>query len=323
MYVLLGPGHFGNVDQAFDARLQLDECTVVGDVRDRTGDLLANRVLGGDAIPRIGLELLHAERDTVGFLVDADDLNLDLLANVEDFRRMVDAAPCHVGDVQQAVDAAEVNERTVIGDVLDDAVNNLAFFEVLNDFRTLLGTGLFENRTARNDDVAATLVHLEDFEGLRVVHQRRYVADRTNVDLRTRKEGNSAVEIDREAALDLVEDNAFNALASFELGFELDPALFAASLLARQNGFAQSVFDALDINFDFVADFQRAVLGLGTEFLERNAAFDLEANVNNRDILFDGRYDALGNVAFGQVVGSKGLFEQGCEIVARGGSYRH
>src|SRR5690606_39771632 len=67
-----------------------------------------------DALPI----LLHAERDTMGFLVDADDLHLDRLADGEDFRRMVDAAPCHVGNVQETVDAAEVNERTVIGDVL-------------------------------------------------------------------------------------------------------------------------------------------------------------------------------------------------------------
>ena len=34
MHVLLRPRHFGNVDEAFDARLQLDECAVVGDVGD-------------------------------------------------------------------------------------------------------------------------------------------------------------------------------------------------------------------------------------------------------------------------------------------------
>ncbi len=222
--------------------LQLDERTVVGDVRDGALDLLAIRILGRDAIPRIGLELLHAERDAVGFLVDADDLNLDRLTDVQDFRRMVDAAPCHVGDVQQAVDAAEVNERTVIGDVLDDAFNNLTLFEVLDDFRTLFGTRLFENRAARDNDVAAALVHLEDFEGLRVVHERRDVADRTDVDLRTRKEGNSAVEIDGETTLDLVEDDAFDAFAGFKLLFQAAPALFAASLLARQNSFARARF---------------------------------------------------------------------------------
>ncbi|EGE57140.1 hypothetical protein RHECNPAF_470013 [Rhizobium etli CNPAF512] len=319
--VLLGPGHFRDVDQAFDARLQLDECTVVGDIRDGTGNLLAFRILGLDAIPRIGLELLHAERDAVGFLVDADDLNLDLLADVQDFRRMVHAAPCHVGDVQQAVDAAEVDERTVIGDVLDDAVNNLAFFEVLNDFRTLLGTGFFQNRPARYDDVAAALVHLEDFEGLRVVHQWGNVADRADIDLRTRQEGDRAVEVDREAALDLVEDHAFDALAGFELGFELDPAFFAASLLARQNGFAKRVFDALDIDFDFVADLQRTVLGACAEFLERDAAFNFEADVDNGHVLLDTRDDALGDIAFCEVVLCERLFEKSCEILAGGSCY--
>src|SRR5262249_25672875 len=149
------PGHFGNVDEAFDARLDLDECTVVGDVRDRSSDLLADRVLRTDAIPRIALELLHAERDTMGFLVDADDLHLDRLADGEDLRRMVDTAPCHVGHMQQAVDAAEVDERTVIGDVLDDALDNLTLFEVLDDLGALFGAALFKHGTTRYDDVAA------------------------------------------------------------------------------------------------------------------------------------------------------------------------
>jgi hypothetical protein len=36
---------------------------------------------------------------------------------------MLDAAPGEIGDVQQAVDAAEVDERAVVGDVLDDALD--------------------------------------------------------------------------------------------------------------------------------------------------------------------------------------------------------
>ncbi len=164
----------------------------------------------------------------MGFLVDADDLHLDRLADGEDFRRMVHATPCHVGDVQQTVDAAEVDERTVIGDVLDDAFNDLTLFEVLDDFRTLFRTALFKNGTTRDNDVAAALVHLEDFEGLRDVHERGDVADRTDVDLRTRQEGNGTVQIDGETTLDLVEDDAVDALAIGELLFQLDPAFFTA-----------------------------------------------------------------------------------------------
>src|SRR5690606_7639105 len=205
---------------------------------------------------------------------------------------------------------------TVIGDVLNNAVNNLAFFKVLNYFRTLLSTGLFKNCTTGNNDVAATLVHLEDFKWLCVVHQRCNVADWTDVNLRTWKECNCAVEINGEATLDLIEDNAFNALASFELSFELDPALFAASLLARKYSFAECVFDALNVNFYFVANLKSAVLRLCTKFLQRNAAFDLQANVNDCNVLFDGRYDTLGYIAFSKIVGSEGFFEKSCEILA-------
>ncbi len=51
-------------------------------------------------------------------------------------------------------------------------------------------------------------IHLEDLERLRRVHQRGYVADGADIDLRTRQEGHGAVEIDGEAALDLIEDDA-------------------------------------------------------------------------------------------------------------------
>ncbi len=50
--------------------------------------------------------------------------------------------------------AAEVDERTVVGDVLDEAVDDLAFGETGDDVGALLGTRLFEHRAARDDDVA-------------------------------------------------------------------------------------------------------------------------------------------------------------------------
>src|SRR6202042_753552 len=124
-----------------------------------------------------------------GLVVDLDDLDLHGLADGQHFGRVIDPPPCDIGDVQQAVDAAEVDERTVIGDVLDDAVDDLTLFEVLHQLLALFGAGLFQNRTARHHDVAAAAIHLEYLERLRVVHQRRDVPDRTNIDLRTRQEG--------------------------------------------------------------------------------------------------------------------------------------
>src|SRR5690606_28617009 len=124
--------------------------------------------------------------------------------------RMIDTAPGHIRDVQQAVDAAKVDKRTVIGDVLDQTVDDLTFFEACHDVGALLCTGLFENRAARNNDVATAAVHLEDLERLRLMHQRADIANRTNVDLAAWQEGHGAIKVDRKAALDLVEDDAGN-----------------------------------------------------------------------------------------------------------------
>ena len=318
VHVLLRPAHLGDMDQTFDARLELNERAVIGDVRDTALELRADRILRGNAFPRIGLELLHAERDALRFLIDLDDLNLDGLADRENFRRMVDAAPCDVGDMQQAVDAAEVHERTVIGDVLDDAFQHLTFLEVLDEFLTLFGAGLFEHGAARDDDVAAALVHLEDLERLRNVHQRGDVAHGADVDLAAGEEGHGAVEIDGEAALHAAEDLAFDAFLLLEGDFEADPAFLALGLFAAEHGFAGGVLDTLEIDLDGVADLNVGGAARGREFLESDTAFGLEADIDDGEIVLDTDDLAFDDGAFLHVGGAEGLLEQGGEIFARG-----
>ena len=170
---------------------------------------------------------------------------------------MVDAPPAHVGDVQQAVDAAEVDERAVVGDVLDHAFADFAFLE-LRPARCAARRGFLEHGAARDDDVAAAAVHLEDREGLRRVHQRADVADRADVDLAARQEGHGAAEVDGEAALHPAEDGALDRLVLVERLLEAGPALLAAGLLARQHRLAQRVLDALEVDLDGVADLELA-----------------------------------------------------------------
>jgi len=155
MHVLFGPAHLGDVHQPLDAGLQFDKGAVVGDVGDAALELGAGRVFELDAFPRIGFELLHAERDALCLGVEADDLHLDALADMQGFRGMVDAPPGDVGDVQQPVDAAQIDKGAVVGDVFDDAREDLAFLEARHELGTLLGAALFEDGAARHDDVAA------------------------------------------------------------------------------------------------------------------------------------------------------------------------
>ena len=269
----------------------------------------ADRILGLDALPRIVEQLLHAERDAVGLVVDLDDLDLHLLADVEHLGRMIDAPPGDVGDVQQAVDAAEIDERAVVGDVLDHAVDDLALFEVLHQLLALLGAGLFQHGAARDHDVAAAAIHLQDLERLRLVHQRRHVADRPDVDLRARQERHRAVEIDGEAALDLIEDDALDLLVVLERLLELAPAFLAARLVAREHRFAERILDALEIDLDVVADLDLGGAAGPGEFAQRHAAFGLEPDVDDREVLLDPDDRALDDGPFLQMAVAERLIE--------------
>ena len=97
----LGPAHFRNVDQTFNPGFQFNEGAVVGNIGDAAFQFRADRIFLDDALPWIGLKLLHAQADTLRLGVEADDLNRHGLTNRQNFRRMVDALPRNIRDVQQ------------------------------------------------------------------------------------------------------------------------------------------------------------------------------------------------------------------------------
>jgi hypothetical protein len=315
VHVLLGPAHLADVHQALDARLQLHEGAVVGDVGDAALELGAHRILGRDALPGIGLELLHAEADALRLGIDLDDLHLDGLADGQRFARMVDAPPRHVGDVQQPVDAAEIDEGAVVGDVLDHAVEHLALAQVGDELGALLRAGLLQHGAPRQHRGLAAAIHLEDLERLLQAHERPDVAHRADVDLAARQEGRGAVEVDGEAALDAADDRAFDALVLGVGDLQMVPRLLAPGLVARQHGVAQSVLDALEIDLDLVANLERLVLaGLG-EFPERHPPFRLQPDVDDHGVVLDRHHDAVHDLALEMALGDEALLEHGLEIV--------
>ena len=110
-----------------------------------------------------------------GHAVDLEDLDLDLVANLEDRADVGDAAPGEVADVDQAVDAADVDEGAEVLDRADDALVDLALFEGLPGLLALLGPLLFEQVAAGDDEVLLALVGLgdDDLELLVDVDRRR------------------------------------------------------------------------------------------------------------------------------------------------------
>ena len=127
----LVPGHLRDVHEPLDAVFQLDKAAVVRHGHDLSADDCPWRVSQVDLVPWIGSDLLASEADALRVLVELEHLDLDLLTNFNHLGWVCDSAIGHVGDVKESVDSAEVDECTVVGDVLDHADHDGANFEAL------------------------------------------------------------------------------------------------------------------------------------------------------------------------------------------------
>ena len=241
--VLVGPIHFRDVHQTLDAVFDLDEGAVIGNVRDLAEYTRIGRIAARNVLPRIGAELLETQRHARALAVELENAHVDLIADLDDFGRVLDALPGHVGDVQQAIDAAEIDEGAVVGQVLDRTAHHRAFLQVVHQ-RTALGRELLlHHRAARHDDVVALLVELDDFELERLALEIGGVAHRPHVHQRAGQKGAHMIDLDREAALDAAGDDAGDDFAGIECLLEPRPGTRSLGLLARQTRFARAVLD--------------------------------------------------------------------------------
>jgi hypothetical protein len=94
---------------------------------------------------------------------------------------MLDATPGHVRDVEQTVDAAEIQEGAVVGQVLDDTLDLHAFFQVLQQGIALGAVFLFHHGAAGDDDIVALAVELDDLEFLLLAFEVGGVAHRAHI----------------------------------------------------------------------------------------------------------------------------------------------
>ena len=297
--------------QAFDAGFEFHKRAVVGDVGDLAEHARALRVAAVDAHPGVVAHLLEAQRHAVLFGVELEDLGGDFLAGRDHFARVTDPAPGHVGDVQQAVNATEVDEGAVFGDVLDHAMDDGAFLEGLHQLGALFAHRGFDHGTARQHHVVALAVELDDLELHGLVFVRRQVFGGTGVNQRTGQEGADTVDQHRQAALDLAAGGAGDELARLQGFFQAHPRGQTLGRVARQDGVAVAVFDGADGHRDEVAnlDFDFALVVL--ELFERHIGLGLEAGIDDDEAVFDTHHfggDHFARAHFGAL---QGLFKQG------------
>ena len=211
----------GAVRQPFDARLELDERPELRDARHASGAYLSDLIRFVDARPWIGAELLQPERNLPLVLVHPQHLDGDLLAGLDDLRRVRHARPSHLGDVEQALyAAAQIDERAEVAHGDDAPGHHRAGDDRLPRLGGARLLRFLEERAPRDDQVLAAFRVLGDPEFVDAPYVRRRVHP-DDVDLRERAERALAGDAHLVAALHLPLDLSFHRKTGAECAFEL------------------------------------------------------------------------------------------------------
>ena len=131
----------------------------------------------------MGSELLNTEGNALLLFVEVEDNDVELLVVLHHFAGIADAAPREIGDVDETVHAAEVDEYTIVGDVLDRTFEHLTLFELADDFLLLSFEFSFDECLVTYDHVLVFLIDFHNLEFHGLTHEHVIVADGLHVDL--------------------------------------------------------------------------------------------------------------------------------------------
>ena len=155
--------------------------------------------------------------------------------------------------MKETIDASQVDEHTVVRDVLDYAVEDHALFEPGQGVCFLGGELLLENRLPRQDNVVPAPIHTDDFELELQSAERFQVLDRLDVDQGARQKGTDT-DIDSQATLDPVDDPTMDDVACLVTLFDIRPDLHPLGLLLGEQDVAFRIFGALQQYLNIIAN---------------------------------------------------------------------
>ena len=163
-------------------------------------------------------------------------------------------APGKLGDVDQAVDAVEVDERAEVDDVRDRRPPRpRPCCEPVEDLLAGLLALLLEHRAAREHDVVAAAVELDHLALDLLAEVLVEVLHAADVDQRRGQEAAHA-EVDDQAALDDLDHVALDRLAGVGGGLDPAPGALEAGALLGEDQAAVLVLLGQDERVDLLAE---------------------------------------------------------------------
>ena len=180
--------------------------------------------------------------------------------------------------MDKTVNTAEVDEDTVVGDVLNGTLKYLALFEFADNLSLLGLEFCLDEGFVRNDYIAELRVEFHNLELHRLTYENIVVANGFHVDLAAREECFHAENVHDHAAFRTPFDVTGNDLTCVVSLVNAIPSASGACLFVRQYELAFLVLLALNVNLYFVAYLQLRVV---TELGCRDDTVRLVAYVDN------------------------------------------
>src|SRR5499433_29701 len=289
------PRHLGDVDEALHAGLELHEGAVVGQTHHPPLHLRPYRIAVVHHRPRIGRLLLVAEGDAPRLTVEVQHHHLDLVADLEDLRRMPHPPPRHVGDVQETVDAAQVDEGAIVRDVLHGAREDHALGEHGERVLALLLPLLLEDSPTGQYHVTAPTVQLDHLGADHLPEHGGEVLHGAEIHLRAGEEGAHA-HVHGEPTLDHLDHLAFHRRAAVVGLGDGVPHLDLVGLVLAEDDQSFAVLLGLEVHLDLLADLRQAA-GVA-EFFDGDGSLALVADVHEHLTVADLDHRAADDLTF-------------------------
>src|SRR5581483_6909585 len=275
------PGHLRNVDQSLDARLELHKSAIVGYVHHAAVSAAIGRVALSDRFPRIRLQLLETERDTLPVTIELKNLGRHLVADAKHLRGMAQTPMGNVGNVQKAVHASEVHKHAIVGKVLDDPGDNGPFLQGLHDLLALLGKLFLECNPAADNDVATFAIQLDDADLNFFALPGFQVMDGPHISLRAWKKGLHPARIHLQAALYALYDENLDRRFLRKGLFQPVPNFQAPRALVGEPDVTVDIDGVFQHHFDHVARLDAHPAECVAKLLERHQPFAFAADIDD------------------------------------------
>ena len=279
---------FRDVDQTVEAGLQLYEATVFLDLNNFALDDVADCIVLVDDGPGFRNRLLETEADLAFFGAHAENLDLDLLTNGQNFLRVLELAPGNLADVQQTVDTADVNKCTVIGETHDCAFHDVADLDLLPDFLHRLLTFLVQESLVREDSLASSRIDSGYLDLQSLAEEFGTVLNVSVRQLRQRNKAGHFFVRGNDTTVDLAHHLDFDDRLVFQSLIDFLPMDADFQLLSGKKDVPVAVVILEDFGLDvvsFVEHVGKRLSFFEVDLVDRNHTVLLDVQVDN-DFLF-------------------------------------